>query len=390
MHYYSLKDEEKSKYFKHKTRLDKKFVWTEKAIKKLYTLDDNLSQMQKQLEKEVVSAYELFSKLEKNGMPFLHGFKVIGKITFEKYISCNSTIEQENLIDKWDDIAYYSYDEIEAWQLIFDSEIKDFMPLSKIRLAERRQCFNINFQYAYQYKRTFCSYLAHFLNYNTTFSFKDLVSCTIKDFSPCVTVVLNYEVSELRRFSNLPQHQYDENDPIYNMLNDRQNSLNQTFDWNEKNVQKIMDVNSWIWKRSNELKQYIYELNSVFNIFCETDPSFSNFHIEGQIEYHSNEANDITTQELQKEMRQNAAFNYSNLMVDECRQKINDSSNEDESLNWNFEVYRYHLNEEQLKVRFHYFVHAIFVDDHIYSFEDLVRMREEDFKVCLEINWSGD
>ena len=85
MHYYSLKDEEKSKYFKHKTRLDKKFVWTEKAIKKLYTLDDNLSQMQKQLEKEVVSAYELFSKLEKNGMPFLHGFKLIGKITFEKY-----------------------------------------------------------------------------------------------------------------------------------------------------------------------------------------------------------------------------------------------------------------------------------------------------------------
>lgn len=174
------------------------------------------------------------------------------------------------------------------------------------------------------------------------------------------------------------------------MLNDRQNSLNQTFDWNEKNVQKIMDVNSWIWKRSNELKQYIYELNSVFNIFCETDPSFSNFHIEGQIEYHSNEANDIATQELQKEMRQNAAFNYSNLMVDECRQKINDSSNEDESLNWNFEVYRYHLNEEQLKVRFHYFMHAIFVDGHVYSFEDVVRMREEDFKVCLEINWSGD
>ena len=31
-----------------------------------------------------------------------------------------------------------------------------------------------------------------------------------------------------------------------------------------------------------------------------------------------------------------------------------------------------------------------FVDDTIYSFEDLVRMREEDFKVCLEINWFGD
>ena len=36
-------------------------------------------------------------------------------------------------------------------------------------------------------------------------------------------------------------------------------------------------------------------------------------------------------------------------MVDESRQEINDSTNEDERLNWNFEVFRQHLTEEQLK-----------------------------------------
>lgn len=35
-------------------------------------------------------------------------------------------------------------------------------------------------------------------------------------------------------------------------------------------------------------------------------------------------------------------------------------------------------------------MHTVFVDDNIFSLEDLVRMREEDFKICLEINWFGD
>ena len=36
---------------------------------------------------EIKSAYELFSKIEKNGMSFLHGFKVIGHFAFEKEIA---------------------------------------------------------------------------------------------------------------------------------------------------------------------------------------------------------------------------------------------------------------------------------------------------------------
>ena len=85
-----------------------------------------------------------------------------------------------------------------------------------------------------------------------------------------------------------------------------------------------------------------------------------------------------------------AAFHNWTLGVNNSRQKIIDSIHDDDTLNWNFEVYSPHLSEEQKKVKFHYLMHTLFVDDNIYSFEDLVRMREEDFKICLEINWWPD
>ena len=86
MHYSSLMNEKKSKYLKRKDKLDKNFVWTEEAIQNLFALNKDLTLLQKQLAKEVHSAYKLFSKLENNGMPFLNGFKVIGNISFEKEI----------------------------------------------------------------------------------------------------------------------------------------------------------------------------------------------------------------------------------------------------------------------------------------------------------------
>ena len=94
--------------------------------------------------------------------------------------------------------------------------------------------------------------------------------------------------------------------------------------------------------------------------------------------------------ELQRELSRRAAFHFWSLNLDENTSEIRDSIHEDEKLNWNFEVFKPHLSEEQQNIKFHYFMHSVFVDDNIFCLEDLVRMREEDFKVCLEINWFGD
>lgn len=208
-------DKRELKYIKRKDRLDNTFEWKNEAIQKLQDLNSDIIKLQDILIEEIKSAYELFSKIEKNGMSFLHGFKVFGHFAFEKEIAAklyeldNPTKNQKAIIDKWDNISWYSSEEIEAWQLIFDSLTGDFMPLSKARLNQKENRFwNLNIPD--DKDLDFCSFLSHFLKYNKTFSNKDLMELTIKDFTPVVKVILNYDVNELSGFSSCyPYHNAD-------------------------------------------------------------------------------------------------------------------------------------------------------------------------------------
>ena len=388
-------DKRELKYINRKVHLDQSFEWKKEAIQKLQDLNSDIIKLQDIVIEEIKSAYELFSELEKNGMSFLHGFKVIGHVDFEKEIAAklyeldNPTKNQKAIIDKWDNLYRFSREEIEAWQLIFDSLTGDFMPLSKTRLNQKENRFwNLNIPD--DKDLDFCSFLSHFLKYNKTFSNKDLMELTIKDFTPVVKVILNYDVNELSGFSSCYPYHNADSDFIYNMLEDRCRTLNNSFKWNKKNIEKILKVNNWLWKCTDVLKKELTELNNLFKSLSETAPKFQYYSIEGQIEYHGSEANDIATMVLQRELSRRAAFHFWSLNLDENNSEIRDSIHEDEKLNWNFEVFKPHLSEEQQKIKFHYFMHTVFVDDNIFSFEDLVRMREEDFKVCLEINWFGD
>jgi len=388
-------DKRELEFITRKERMDNDFEWKDEDIKKLQDLNSDIVKQQDLLIAEIKSTYELFSKLEKNGMSFLHGFKVIGKFDFEKeiidklYEIENPTRKQKAIIDKWDKISWYSNEEIAAWQLIFDSLTDDFMPLSKTRLNQKEnRCWHMNLPNDLDIE--FCSFFSHFLKYNKTFSNKDLLELTIKDFIPVVKVILNYDVNELSGFSSCYPYHNADSDFIYNMLQDRYRTLNKNFEWSKDNIQKILEVNSWLWKCTNELKKELTELNNVFKLLSETDPKYKYYSIEGQIEYHGSEANDIATLELQKELSRRAAFHFWTLSLDENNSEIRDGIHEDEKLNWNFEVFRPNLTEEQQKIKFHYFMHTVFVDDWIYSLEDLIRMQEKDFKVCLEINWFGD
>lgn len=388
-------DKRKLKYILRKERLDKTFEWKNEDIQKLQDLNSDIIKLQDMLIEEIKSAYGLFSKIEKNGMSFLHGFKVIGHVAFEKEIAAklyeldNPTKNQKTIIDKWDNISWYSREEIEAWQLIFDSITGDFMPLSKVRLNQKENRFwNLNIPD--DKDLDFCSFLSHFLKYNKTFSNKDLMELTIKDFTPVVKVILNYDVNELSGFSSCYPYHNADSDFTYNMLEDRCRTLNNSFKWNKKNIEQILKVNNWLWKCTDVLKKELTELNNAFRLLSKTEPKFQYYSIEGQIEYHGSKANDIATMELQRELSRRAAFHFWSLHLDENTSEIRDSIHEDEKLNWNFEVFKPHLSEEQQKIKFHYFMHTVFVDDNIFSLEDLVRMREEDFKVCLEINWFGD
>ena len=395
MYYFGHIDKKELHYIKRKLQIDPNYVWTKKATQNLRKLNDDLSIMQSELVNNVISAYNLFSNLEKSGLTFLHGFKVIGKIDFEKAIvneleSLEKTTKaQKKIIEKWDEIAHYTADELDACQIIYDSKLNDFMPLSKVRIKQTRLFWGNNFG-PNETDIELCSYCNHFFVNNNTITFEDLAECTIKDFSPDIRIILNHNVDEFRTFKNFNAQRDYYGLIIYDMLNQRQYELNKNFSWNKGNVQKILDVNKWLWQKTDEMKLHINELNSAMNILSITDPNFKYYHIEGQIEYHGSHPNDIATLEIQQQLSRTACFQFYNLSIDEDKQKIDDYNHADENYNWNFEVYRQYLTPEQQKIPFHYLMHSLFIDDNIYSFEDLIRMREEDFKVCLEICWFGD
>ena len=387
-------DNKKNEYYARKYQMDNNFIWDKISAQKLRTLNDELSKMQESLIKRILSAYHLFSNLEKS-LPFLHGFKIIGRISFEKEIVSNLknlenlTEEQKEEIDKWRKIKKYSREGINAWNLIFDSNIKDFMPLSKLFLSKKLKNSISGFP-KNEKAIEFCSYFDTFYFCNVTFSFQDLMECTIKDFTPEISVIINYNACEFHEFSIFnPTFPYD-CFMVENVFSNRRNLLNDSFEWNEKNIKKIMKINTCLWKRTEEMKYYIQEINSALNFLSKTDPEFKHYSIDGKIEYHGFQPNDIASIEVQKYLSSNAYFDSYYFRIYEDSQEIIDHKHEDEDYNWNSEIYSNHLSEEQKKIRFHYLMYSLFVEDNIYSFEDLIRMREEDFKVCLEINWSGD
>lgn len=102
--------------------------------------------------------------------------------------------------------------------------------------------------------------------------------------------------------------------------------------WNKKNIEQILKVNNRLWKCTDELKKEQTELNNLFKSSSETEPKFQYYSIEGQIEYHGSEANDIATMELQRELSLRAAFHFWSLNLDENTSQIRDSIHEEKIL----------------------------------------------------------
>ena len=206
MHFSAVQNTKIIKYSRRKERLNMKFVWTKEAVQNFLTLNSELEKLQVKLEQQMRSVYELFTKLEKSGMAFLHGFKVLGQIDFEKailnelYELDKPAREQTKLIERWENLQFCSNNVIKAWQLVFDSETADFFPLSKIRLKQKGKCWN--FDLPMYGNIDLCSFLENLIDYDTAFSLEDLAELTIKDFEPVVKVVLNYNTSELEPFFN--------------------------------------------------------------------------------------------------------------------------------------------------------------------------------------------
>lgn len=373
-----------------------KYIWdvswtkrTEEAFKKL---NFEILQMQSYVQQKMQAVSKEFYSLQ-NDFPFLKGFKVIGQIVFSPKILDDDSDEeirkswlekQRKVYEFWDILSRYTNDKL--WQLVFDSSNGDFTPYSKDLMCSDNWCGYLN-GLGNGEKFSVASYLQSLVELNRTITYKDLQKCSIGDFYPFVFVTVNFDDKEIVNFRN-----YNDVVPEYieELLLNRRSKHNHGFRWSEENIQKILEVNEAVSKKAAFMKSEMSRLHAKFKELGKVNPLFKEFDIDAEIQYQNKtHPTDVADLKMLKALQDSTKFYYYQLHCNEDTEKVTDlwHEHEDEDLNnWNFEVYREHFSEEQKQIPFNYFMHAIFIDDYTYSFEDLIRMREEDFVVCWDIN----
>ena len=69
-------------------------------------------------------------------------------------------------------------------------------------------------------------------------------------------------------------HNKSDDTLIADMLEKRCDELNSHFKWSQENIQKIMDVNSLVWEKTAELKNYLNTLSKAFQELAKKDSFF--------------------------------------------------------------------------------------------------------------------
>lgn len=382
----------RAKFEQYKFDHDNHFEWTQERLEKLRALNNALLEAEKKTIAMMQKTITAFKRIEEERCPFLHDFKILGQIFFEKAILLLDEEEKAALpeetrksIEKWYDLSRCIEDSY--WRLVYDCATGDFLPLSKMFLNENLYCWDMGLPDDCDIK--ICNYLCALYTYNPALCLEDLLDCSAEDFLPDVSARKGHAVQKLYEKNSYNSWR---DDGTQELLAQRSLFLDKHFEWSEQNIQKMFKVNEIVWSRTNQAKEEMRQLGEAFLELAKTDPFFAEFDIDAELQYQSQKPTDIATVEMQKKLteRTYSGFLLLRFYGENGVGDFRDARHDDENLNWNFEVYAQHFNEEQKKVRFHYFMHCIFIDGQTYSFEDLIRMEEDGFVLCYAIdfcNW---
>lgn len=348
-------------------------------------LEKSLFQKCRNLKEKIVHVAEIFSRLEKEGFDFLKGFEVAGTIVFEKnYYYCKEEYEAEQkgrgiknypdweTIEK-NEIKWQEYNwkmDQNVWMLKFDSKTNSFTPYSEFLMKDEGLpgC---------------CSYLKNLKAANKFLTDEDLSQCGSNEFYENIYILLNNDCKKINSIKNFDCKNKHSSEA--NILSNRKKLLDEKFTWTEENIQKIFEINEEIWKKAKGIKNNMNRLWARLLEIEKDDKTFSDFNIDCEIQYQNKtHPTDIADLPLLEALERNTSFGVYPLCCNDER-KFKDDMHDDKDVNWNFEVFRSHMSEEQKKIPFNYWMHAIFVDGSTYSLEDLVRMKAEDLKDVWEI-----
>ena len=325
---------------------------------KLNAINQTFILMQDFLRDRMLFIADIFYKLSEEFV-YLKNFKITGSLSI---IKCNPSTLYYPGIDNY-------------WYLEYDSSLNDFSLFSKDLLNIRNtKCTGEN------QSNYLCSFLCFFLTENENLCCKDLLDLDFyKDsFGTDIKVFINYEDDNIGIKINPEQIKMDKE-----MLLNRRTLHNNNFSWLKDNINKFFILNKTFCKMYDFMKSEIQKLYNRFNAYAESR-EIEGFSIFTNIHYQNTQRiNDILDKRtLQIINRCLTDMNEEWLNMSIFNKPIFGCQTEDISLTWNFERFSQFLSEKEKQFRFNPYMRRDLIDGQMFSFEDIIRMKEEDF--CIQ------
>ena len=362
------------RYFKNYYEYTK---FSEEENEKLEAINQTFLLMQDYLKDRMIIFANLFRKLSKKDFPYLSNFKIIGTIWFYKedprvFANFSGTLSEEErkMLDKWKEFHF-----VENWLLEYDSILNDFTPLSKALLQHE------NFDSMRHKTFSTCSFLSFLINQNQCITYRDLFDLDFfKDgFCTLIKVYVNYDEDDIFSYSDSEQVNYEKK-----ILSERKFLYNKSFNWSKSNMSKFVELNKFCSENYNFMESELKKLKKSF-IKIANKRIIESFGIWTNLHYNNtSKATDIADKYILSMIKRQLNNTEEELNIDH----FNDLHMpfDDICITWNFEDIQNQLSEDQKLYKFNSYMRKTLLDGNIFSFNDIINMKNEDF--C--IRWVFD
>ena len=325
--------------------------------------------MQNYLKDRMLQIANIFKELSKEDFPYLREFRIIGTINaFKPDPRLNAGFsgilspEENQIYEKWKDFHFNN-----VWQLEYDSTTKDFSSLSKLLLSTKK------FDYRRHTVFDICSYLSFYINQNENITYKDLMDFDFSNDHFCtdIRVYINYTRDSIFCYANSEQRLQERK-----ILSERSYIYNENFNWSQPNIEHFFELDRFCKKKylymKKELKNLKQKLNKKYTI--------NNFNIYSKLHYNSQRENPVADRSIQEMFARQLSSNIEEyLEIGKLDSTIRSPFLNDISLNWNYEDYSQYLTHQQRAHKFNPYMRRDLLDNDIFSFEDILNMKEDDF-----------
>lgn len=345
--------------------------------KRLDEINQNFVFMQNYLKDRMLLMANIFNELSQKDFQYLRDYRITGTInTFKPDPRCfagfSGTLspEQIKMYDKWNDFRFSN-----VWQLEYDSGIKDFTPLSKLLLSSS------NFDYWRHTTFDICSYLSFLINQNENVTYKDLMDFDFSNdgFFTDIKVYINYTRESIFSYAESEQLQQERK-----ILSERSHIYNESFNWSKSNIEHFFELDRFCKKKYLYMKKELKRLRQKLN----RKHTINHFNIHARLHYNSKKETPTADQSiLEMFARQLSCDIEEYIEIDEYKSVIRRPLLDDISLNWNYEEYSKFLNNQQRAHKFNPYMRRDLLDNDIFSFEDILNMKEDDFCICWQFRF---